>query len=152
MTMPSCLLIVRTSAALLAVAILAGCGQREEGAATSSATEDAAGSSIGAGASSQAKASLPPKAFATCNSCHAVTPGRNSIGPSLAGVWQRKAGSMAGFTYSPALKGSGIVWNAQTLDRWLQSPTQMVPGTRMVIGLPNPEARKMVIDYLETLK
>ncbi len=97
-------------------------------------------------------AGTPPPAFAVCSSCHAVTPGRNTIGPSLAGVWQRKAGSMPGYTYSPALKGSGIVWDAQSLDRWLEAPMQMVPGTKMVVGLPNPEARKAVIEYLQTLK
>ena len=67
-------------------------------------------------------------------------------------MWGRKAASGSGYAYSNALKNSGIVWDAKSLDTWLQGPMQMVPGTKMVIGLPNPEARKAVIEYLETLK
>ncbi|MET1757030.1 cytochrome C [Novosphingobium sp. RD2P27] len=94
----------------------------------------------------------PPAAFAVCRSCHTVTPGRHGAGPSLAGVWGAKAGSLPGYAYSEALKSSGIVWDAETLDTWLQAPTKMVPGTRMIIGIPNAEARKAVIEYLEALK
>ena len=59
---------------------------------------------------------------------------------------------MPGFNFSPALKASGVTWDRQSLDTWLQGPMKMVPGTRMVIGVPDPQRRKDVIDYLETLK
>lgn len=145
-------------AMVLACAGLSACGKGgggQDGAGAPSPTENAAQTVADPATAQNTPAAVPaapPAAFAVCSSCHAVVPGRNGVGPSLAGVWQRKAGSMGGYTYSEALKGSGIVWDAQTLDRWLQGPMQMVPGTKMVIGLPNPEARKAVIEYLETLK
>jgi hypothetical protein len=63
-----------------------------------------------------------------------------------------KAGDVPGYNFSPALKASVVTWDRQTLDTWLQGPMKMVPGTKMVIGVPNPEKRKEVIDYLESLK
>lgn len=124
---------------VLASALLASCGQQD-------------GQSDGAAGSAARTALAPPAAFAVCASCHTVSPGRHGAGPSLAGIWGREAGSASGYAYSPALKASGIVWNAQALDRWLQGPMQMVPGTRMVMGLPNPEARQAVIAYIQQLK
>lgn len=96
-------------------------------------------------------AAQPPAAFQQCLSCHSVEPGQNRIGPSLAGVFGHHAASVPGFNYSPALKGSGITWDRASLDSWITAPMKMVPGTRMVIGVPNPEAREAIIDYLETL-
>jgi cytochrome c len=119
--------------------LLAACGQ-QGGQADEPAVKDSA------------KAPAPPAAFAMCASCHTVSQGRHGAGPSLARIWGKKAASGSGYAYSPALKGSGIVWDAQTLDRWLQGPMQMVPGTRMVVELPNPEARQAVIAYLQQLK
>lgn len=123
---------------LAACAVLSACGQGEESAA------DVA---VPAGV----QAAAPPPAFAVCSSCHAVVPGRSGSGPNLAGVYGRKAGTLPGYPYSAALKGSGIVWDRERLDRWLEAPMTMVPGTKMVLGIPNPEARRSVIDYLETL-
>lgn len=127
-------------AGVLACILLAACGQQG----------GQAGGSDGEAAASKAPAQ--PAAFAMCASCHTVSPGRHGAGPSLAGIWGEKAASAPGYAYSPALKNSGVVWNAQTLDRWLQGPMQMVPGTRMVVGLPNPEARQAVIAYIQQLK
>jgi cytochrome c len=94
-----------------------------------------------------------PPAFAICASCHAVTPGAHGIGPSLAGIYGRPAASLAGYDYSPALKSSGLTWDAATLDRWLRGSQTMVPGTRMPLyPVADPAARKQIVDYLETLK
>ncbi|WCM26636.1 cytochrome c family protein [Sphingomonas sp. QA11] len=89
--------------------------------------------------------------FKKCVSCHSVDPsGKNGLGPNLRGVAGRKAGTVAAFTYSPALKASGLVWNDQTLARFLAAPRQTVPGTRMIfIGLPKPEDQADVIAYLK---
>lgn len=93
-----------------------------------------------------------PAAFAQCAGCHSTEPGKNLFGPSLAGVSKRRAGSLPGYTYSPALKKSGITWNAQTLDRWLTSPQKAVPGTKMPLGgVPDPAIRKALVSYLLTL-
>lgn len=96
--------------------------------------------------------SARPAAFAQCAGCHSTEPGKNLFGPSLAGVSKRRAGSLPGYAYSPALKKSGISWNAQTLDRWLTSPSKAVPGTKMPLaGVPDPSTRKALVNYLLTL-
>ena len=100
-----------------------------------------------------ANASARPAAFAQCVACHAVEPGRNGIGPTLAGVFGRKAAALPGFAYSPALRQSGLTWDEPTLDRWLESPAQTVPGNRMVYpGMRDAADRRAVIAYLKTLK
>ena len=74
-------------------------------------------------------------------------------GPSLAGVWQRRAGSGEGFArYSEALKRSGAVWNEATLDAWLRNPAAFAPGNFMsVAGIADAGARSDLIAYLRTI-
>ena len=100
-----------------------------------------------------ADAPAKPIALAPCAACHSVSAGQNGIGPSLAGVFGRKAGSLMGFDYSAAMKASGKVWDDAALDNFLTSPMAAVPGTRMTyMGQTDPAKRKAVIDYLKTLK
>src|SRR5687767_3291657 len=74
-------------------------------------------------AASAGDAGRGARAFGACAACHSLEPERSLTGPSLSGVWGRKAGSLDGFArYSRALKESGLVWNEQTLDRWLRDP------------------------------
>jgi len=71
-------------------------------------------------------------AFRKCASCHQVGPSARSLfGPQLNGLAGRRAGSLAGYAYSPAMRKSGIVWNDQTLARFLRDPGDTVPGTKM---------------------
>ena len=85
-----------------------------------------------------------------CAACHAVTPGaRTVLAPNLAGVLNRKAASTA-FNYSPALKASNLTWTRANLDRFLQGPGQMVPGTRMVITISDPAQRAAVLNFITT--
>src|ERR1700676_5692107 len=66
--------------------------------------------------------------FRACAPCHSLEPDRNMTGPSLAGLWGRKAGSLPSFErYSDALKASGIIWDDLSLDGWLSEPDRMVP-------------------------
>lgn len=87
--------------------------------------------------------------FKPCSVCHSLKPGEDRFGPSLAAVFGRHAGSVEGFPYSPALKASGVVWDERTLERWIEAPARMVPGSAMNFpGLADPQARANVIAYL----
>lgn len=87
-----------------------------------------------------------------CSICHSPQPGRNIIGPSLFGVVGRHSGRISGFHYSQANLQSDLTWNPSTLDRYLTSPQQVVPGTLMTFpGLKNAQERADVIAYLATL-
>jgi cytochrome c len=83
---------------------------------------------------------------AKCSACHSLD--SNRVGPLHRGVVGRKAGKVASFNYSPALQKSGIVWNQDTLDRWLSNPVAMVPGTRMGIRIVSAQDRSDIIAYL----
>ncbi len=80
-----------------------------------------------------------------CVMCHA--PDGGGQGPSLNGLFGRKAGSMAGFAYSAALKESGLTWTGPELDRFLADPRQAAPGTAMPITVPDPKQRADLISY-----
>ena len=89
---------------------------------------------------------------AQCTACHTIVEHKKLIGPSLFGVFGRKAGS-EDFAYSDANKNSGLVWDEATLDKYLTSPKTVVPGTKMTYaGLKNDEQRANVIAYLATVK
>src|SRR6185312_8004016 len=64
--------------------------------------------------------------FRKCQACHSLTPGKNLVGPSLAGVLGRKAGSLPNYNYSTAMKNANIVWNDKTLDAYLADPQKVV--------------------------
>jgi cytochrome c len=82
-----------------------------------------------------------------CVGCHAIDADRE--GPRLAGVYGRKAGSLAGFNYSAGLKSSGIRWTDATLERWLTDPDLVVKDNNMSIGVPKAEDRRDLIAYLK---
>ena len=127
-------------------------GQPAEAASAEPAAAPDAPASHTPAAAAPLAAGTPPASFALCRTCHAVEAGKNGIGPTLAGIVGSKAGEVAGYQFSPALAQSGIVWDRATLDQWLSGPPRMVPGTKMVMSVPDPARRKEIIDYLETLK
>jgi cytochrome c len=88
--------------------------------------------------------------YALCASCHTINPGgSNMTGPNLHGVVGRKAAALDKYNFTAALKGSGITWNAATLDPWLANPRAMVPGTKMsFVGMRDAKDRTDVIAYL----
>ena len=88
--------------------------------------------------------------FRTCAACHSLKPDQNMTGPSLAGFWERKAGSLKSFErYSPALKSSNIVWDAKALEEWLKSPQSLIPGNRMRFpGISDSRQRADLIAFL----
>jgi cytochrome c len=88
--------------------------------------------------------------FTECAACHSVESGVNNVGPSLAGLFGRKAGSLADFRYSAAMRRSGITWTPQALDEFIADPQKRVPANRMpYAGLPDAAARADLLAYLE---
>src|SRR5262249_21355363 len=87
--------------------------------------------------------------FRKCQVCHSLDPGKDILGPSLAGVIGRKSGAEPNYAYSPAMKDANITWDAKTLDAYLDDPQKTVPGNRMPFpGLKTPQDRSDVIAYL----
>ena len=89
-----------------------------------------------------------------CALCHSAQPGDNggAQGPDLNGVFERHAASDAQFSYTKALQASNLTWDAATLDRFLASPTTVVPGSAMVIAIPKDDDRANVIAYFQAIK
>lgn len=91
--------------------------------------------------------------FTGCTTCHALERGHDTTGPSLAGIFGRKAGTNATFMrYSDALKASGLTWDAGTLDAWLASPSKVVPGSRMNFNVDDAKTRADIIAYLAAIQ
>ncbi len=86
--------------------------------------------------------------YQRCQACHSIE--HDLVGPRHLGLFGRKAGSIAGFPYSTAMRQSGITWSETTLNQFLSGPQAYVPGTRMTFtGLPNDQDRADVIAFLK---
>jgi cytochrome c len=117
---------VRAAAAALATLLLAGSAHAE-----------------GDAAKGEAK-------FQDCAACHRLDGGVHNIGPSLHGIFTRKAGELPDFRYSPAIKRSAITWTPETLDKFITNPQAMVPANRMpYAGMPSADDRADLIAYLQ---
>ncbi|MET3667467.1 c-type cytochrome [Caulobacter sp. 1776] len=101
-------------------------------------------------------AAAPPSGQAVfeqrCSICHSLQPAPGKMGPPLAGVVGRKAGTASGYAYSSAMKAYGVTWTPEALDAFVKAPGKTVPGTKMLLGAPDAEQRAAVIQYLGSLK
>lgn len=92
--------------------------------------------------------------FKKCKACHSLVAGKHKLGPSLAGVIGRTAGTADGYRYSKAMKAygdSGVVWTEESLDAYLEAPRKIVKGTKMTFaGLKKPQQRADLIAYLQS--
>ena len=89
--------------------------------------------------------------FGDCAACHQLAAGANNVGPSLHGLFARKAGEIADFRYSPAMKRSGIAWTPEMLDKFIADPQALVPGNRMpYAGMASASDRADLIAYLQS--
>lgn len=82
-----------------------------------------------------------------CSGCHALD--QDKEGPRLGGVYGRMAGSVDKFPYSEALKNSKIIWDDESLDKWLTDPEQFVPNNDMAFHVENAAERREIIAYLK---
>jgi cytochrome c len=90
------------------------------------------------------------KVFAKCKACHQIGEGaKNAVAPELNGVDGRKAGTVEGYNYSEALKGSGVTWDAASFKEFIKNPKAKIPGTKMIFqGLPSEGDQDNVWAYL----
>jgi cytochrome c len=93
------------------------------------------------------------KVFIQCKACHSLEAGKNAIGPSLHALFGRTAGTAAGYSYSDAMKkagAGGVVWNEDTLSKYLVDPKAFVPGDKMpFLGVKDPAKLADLIAYLK---
>jgi len=159
------------SLGIVALLALPACSKKAEDDAAPAATETAAANTAAPAAAAApaadnvdtldgtkfasftGDAAAGEKVFVACKTCHAIEPGKNMIGPSLHGLQGRKSGSIAGYSYSAANKGSGITWTNEKLFQYLENPQRVIPGTKMTYtGVKDAQQRANVVAYLDTLK
>jgi cytochrome c len=140
---------MRAASVLLAGALLlAGCGKND------TPTGQSSGAAAGPEVTLEPTLTMGEQVFKRCVACHTIDKGgANGIGPNLHGVVGRPVASHAGFSYSSAMKAKGGVWDAATLDTYLEAPMKALPGTRMAFaGVYDPLDRKALLLYLEAQK
>src|ERR1700716_522029 len=89
--------------------------------------------------------------FGACPACHSLEPDKSMTGPSLSGLWNRKAGDLVSFArFSDAVKSSGVVWNDKTLDAWITDPQHLIPGNQMTFpGIKDGQQRADLLAFLK---
>ena len=104
---------------------------------------------VAAGHADAADPAKGKKLFNKCKACHSLEAGKKKIGPSLAGIIGREAGTVDGFKYSKAMKESGVTWTVENIDAYLTKPKEFMPGNKMVFaGLKKEAQRQDLIAYL----
>lgn len=108
-------------------------------------------SSVSTAAAQTGDAAKGERVFGQCKTCHTVDKGgKSGVGPNLAGVFGRKAGTIDGFKFSEAMTGSGIVWDEKVLAEYLKDPKGRIPGNKMIfVGIKRQDQLDDLIAYLQ---
>src|SRR4029079_1312203 len=88
-----------------------------------------------------------------CRTCHSIREGDNRLGPHMRGIIGRKAGSLPNYSYSSAMRDANLVWDDESLERFIANPDETVPGNNMKPygGLASAESRVKLVAFLKTL-
>ncbi|MEA2879106.1 MAG: hypothetical protein QOF14_4302 [Hyphomicrobiales bacterium] len=102
-----------------------------------------------AATSADGDAAAGRQVYRKCQACHSLEPGKNALGPSLAGIIGKKSGEVPNYNYSDPMKAAKVVWDVATLDAYLLDPQKLIPQNKMPFpGLKTANERKDVIAYL----
>ena len=105
---------------------------------------------LSAGNASAADAAKGKKVYNKCKACHALKAGKNKVGPTLHGLFGRKAATVPSFKYSKAMKASGVTWDEESLRAYLKKPRKFIKGTRMAFaGIKKKNQMDNLIAYLK---
>ena len=93
------------------------------------------------------------RVFKKCKACHSMVAGKRSLGPTLAGVIGREAGTLEGYKYSKAMAASDVVWSDETIAEYLKKPRAFIKGTKMTFpGIKGSKADEQIADLLAYIK
>jgi cytochrome c len=105
---------------------------------------------LSAGNASAADAAKGKKVYNKCKACHALKAGKNKVGPTLHGLFGRKAATVPNFKYSKAMKTSGVTWDEESLRAYLKKPRKFIKGTRMAFaGIKKINQMDDLVAYLK---
>ena len=105
---------------------------------------------LSAGNASAADAAKGKKVYNKCKACHALKAGKNKVGPTLHGLFGRKAATVPNFKYSKAMKTSGVTWDEESLRAYLKKPRKFIKGTRMAFaGIKKKKQMDDLVAYLK---
>ena len=105
---------------------------------------------LNAGNASAADAAKGKKVYNKCKACHALKAGKNKVGPTLHGLFGRRAATVPKFKYSKAMKASGVTWDEESLRAYLKKPRKFIKGTRMAFaGIKKKKQMDDLVAYLK---
>ncbi len=146
---------IRRAPALLAAALLlAACGGEEKATHPAGSSEDPAPAAEEVDFATLMATANPDRGrrlYIQCRACHTlIAEGNQALGPNLRGFMDRPAGTAPGYEYSEALLATELTWTPETLDRWMQSPSEVIPGNKMIFaGIRKARDRADLVAWLQ---